>query len=101
MWIIPLSSPPSPPPPQENFNRDYASVSDTEEADRFVMFKKNLIMIDALNRQNPLAKFGITEAGLPTMRIVNLEDEAMNKYVPSFSEFIPKPADVRACRKCM
>ena len=48
---------------QSDFNRDYSSVSETEEADRFVMFKKNLVMIDALNRQNPLAKFGITEAG--------------------------------------
>ena len=37
-------------------------MSETEETERFEMFKKNLVHIDALNRQNPLAKFGITMA---------------------------------------
>lgn len=43
---------------QVEFDRSY----DKKEEDlRFDIFKKNLKFIDALNRQNPLALFGITE----------------------------------------
>ena len=38
--------------------KNYDAVSDTEDNDRFIMFKKNLKMIDNANKQNPLALFG-------------------------------------------
>merc|ERR1711998_366522 len=54
----------------------------TEESDRFFIFKKNLATIDALNRQNPLAKFGITIAADLT------EDERkMQKMSPKYSDY--------------
>lgn len=45
---------------KDDFKRIYAD--DNEESDRFVIFKKNLKFIDALNRQNPIALFGITDS---------------------------------------
>merc|ERR1719421_2141710 len=67
---------------QSDFKRDYASVSDTEESERFTMFKKNLITIDSLNRQNPLALFGITEAGDYTE-----EERNTKKMSPKYSSY--------------
>jgi len=45
---------------KSDFGKNYDAVSDTEDNDRFIMFKKNLKMIDNANKQNPLALFGIT-----------------------------------------
>lgn len=45
---------------KDDFIREYAD--DNEESDRFIIFKKNLKFIDALNRQNPIALFGITDS---------------------------------------
>lgn len=47
----------------KKFQADYHTYdSEEKEAARFEIFKNNLKVIDALNRQNPIALFGITEA---------------------------------------
>ena len=45
---------------KDDFKRSYDT--DDEEISRFGIFKLNLKHIDSLNRMNPLALFGITEA---------------------------------------
>lgn len=58
----------------KKFQSDYHTYDSVEkENDRFAIFKKNLRTIDALNRQNPIALFGITEAADQT------EEERSNR----------------------
>ena len=67
---------------QKDFNRNYTAVSETEEDERFIMFKKNLVTIDALNRQNPLAKFGVTVATDMTE-----EEKGKRKMSPKYADY--------------
>jgi len=60
---------------QGDHHRTYES--EDEEANRFEMFKVNLKEIDTLNRQNPIALFGITDAGDKTA------DERANRKMSS------------------
>jgi len=62
----------------KKFQDDYHTYEDEDkEATRLEIFKSNLKVIDALNRQNPIALFGITEATDQT------EEERANRRMSS------------------
>lgn len=67
----------------EQFKIDHSrSFTAEEDSERFTVFKKNLKFIDALNAQNPLALFGITESADRTE-----EERAMNRMSGKWTKY--------------
>jgi len=74
----------------KKFQEDYHTYdSADQEATRFQIFKKNLKVIDALNRQNPIALFGITEAADQTE-----EERATRKMSSKWSNYAQMKASL-------